>query len=73
MAIRNDVQITCKILGNYHVQHAVHHVVLRDSSAVKFDRNEVGCDLAFFYVIKSVINPVAIIAIITFNFSIILV
>ena len=39
---RNHVQITCNTLSAYHVQPAVCHLVQRDGSAIKFDRDEIA-------------------------------
>ena len=39
-------QITCNTSSAYRVQHAVCHLVRRDSSAVKFDRVEIAFILA---------------------------
>ena len=36
----------------HHVQHVVCHVVLRDSSAVKFDRVEIAFIFDLFYWLK---------------------
>ena len=44
---RNRAQIMCNTSSDYHVQHALRHLVGRDSSAVKFDRVEIAFILAF--------------------------
>ena len=49
---RNCVQITCNPSGAYHVQHAVCHVVQKDSSAVMFDIVKIAFILAVFYWLK---------------------
>ena len=46
------VQTTYDTTGTYHVQHAVCHMVGRNSSAVKFDRAEITCILRIFYGLK---------------------
>ena len=45
---RNRVQITCDISGSHHVQNVVCYVVVRDSSAIKYDRVEIAFILALF-------------------------
>ena len=39
-------EIMCNTSSTYHVQHAVCHLVRRDSSAIKFDRVEITFTLA---------------------------
>ena len=51
---RNRVQITRNTSDVYHVQHAVYHVVRRDSSAITFDRIKIAFILALFHWLKSV-------------------
>ena len=46
------VQITCKTLGAYHMQHDMCHTVQRDSSAIKVDRAAITSILALFYWLK---------------------
>ena len=36
--VHNHVHIMCNISNTYHVQHAVCHLVRRDSSTIQFDR-----------------------------------
>ena len=43
------MQITCNTSSAHHVQHFVHHVLQRDSSAIKFDRVEIAFILVLFY------------------------
>ena len=50
---RNRVQITCSTQSACHVQHAVCHLVGRDSSAIKFDRVGIAFILALFYWLKA--------------------
>ena len=45
---RNHVQTTYNSPRAYHVQHAVCHVVGKDSSAIKFNRVEITFILALF-------------------------
>ena len=40
------------ISGPYHVQHAVGHMIRRDSSAIRFGRVEITFILALFYWLK---------------------
>ena len=44
--LRNRVQITCNTSSAYHVQHAVCHLVRRDSSAIEFDSVGIALILA---------------------------
>ena len=37
-------------IGAHHVQHVVCHLVRRGSSAIKFDRVEIACILAFYFI-----------------------
>ena len=48
----NHVQITCNTSCDYHVHCVICHLVWRDSSAMKFDRNEIAFILALFYWMK---------------------
>ena len=56
----NRVQITSNTSGAYDVQHAVCLVVQRDSSAIKFDRDEIVFTLASSHWPKPSIVYVAI-------------
>ena len=49
---RKRAQVTCNTSSVYHVQHAVCHVVQRDSSAIKFDRAEIAIFSALSYWLK---------------------
>ena len=49
---RIRVKITCKTSSTCHVQHAVCHLVRRDSSAFKSDRVEIAFILTLFYCLK---------------------
>ena len=42
----------CDTSGTYRVQHVMCHVVQRDISAVKFDRDEITFILALFHWLK---------------------
>ena len=46
------MKITCNTSSAYHVQHAVCHLVRRDSSAIMFDRVEIAFILALLYWLK---------------------
>ena len=46
------MQITCNTLGAYHVQHVVHHMVGKDSSAPKLERVDTAFILAVFHWLK---------------------
>ena len=51
---RNHVQITWNAWGTHHMQHAKRHGVRRDSSDIKFDRDEIAFILALFYCLKPI-------------------
>ena len=50
----NRMQITCNTSSAYHVQHAVCHLVQRDSSAIKFDRAEITFILALYLLAETI-------------------
>ena len=49
---RSSMHITCNTLIAYHVQHAMCHLVGRDSSDTKFDRVEIAFIWALLYWLK---------------------
>ena len=51
---RDRVQITCNTSSAYHVQHAVCHMVRRDSSAIKFDRVEIAFILTLSLLVETI-------------------
>ena len=48
----SGVQIMCNTSSGYHLQHAVCHLVQRDSSAIMSDRVEIAFILALSYRLK---------------------
>ena len=50
----NCVQITCNTSSAHHVQHAVCHVVRRDSSAIKFYRVEITFIFRFIFLVETI-------------------
>ena len=55
---RNRVQITCNTSSTYHVQRVVCHLVRRDSSLIKFDRDEIAFILELFYWLKPLTDEI---------------
>ena len=53
---RNSVKVRCNISSAYHMQHAVCHVVRRDSAAVKSDRIETAFFSALLYCLKPLLS-----------------